>query len=256
VHSLSLVIPAYNPDLDFAAQLSVLCEFLRLYFASFEVLIVNDASNNDSFHPKQRQHYPLEARIIDLPTNRGKFGALKVGIHQSTGTCCIFTDADLPYDFQAIPYITEMIVKRGLHVVVGDRFLSESLYESNGNPLRTLTTNGFRLFVRTIITGGLFDTQCGIKGFRGDIARALFPLLREERFAGDVELLYVALKYNFEIKRIPVRLLRSGTSSVHIVRDSLRMLRALTHLKINWRKGVYESSLLSELASQRYWEKL
>ena len=72
----------------------------------------------------------------------------------------------------------------------------------------------FSFLVRMLVTGELFDTQVGFKAFRGDVAAALFPLLTDDGFAGDVELLYIALKYNLAIRRIPVRLLRTGSAAV------------------------------------------
>ena len=65
-----------------------------------------------------------------------------------------------------------------------------------------------------LVTGGLFDSQCGFKAFDGRVAEAIFPLLTDTGFSGDVELLYIALKYNLSIRRIPVRLQRSSPSTV------------------------------------------
>ncbi len=107
--------------------------------------------------------------------------------------------------------------------------------------------------MRLLVTGGLFDTQRGLKGFRGDVADALFPLLLDERFSGDVELLYVALKYNLEIKRIPVRLRQSGPSTVRLGRDAMRMLARIGGLRRNWRRGRYASEALERIANQVYW---
>ena len=107
--------------------------------------------------------------------------------------------------------------------------------------------------MRILVAGGLFDTQCGLKGFRGDVAEALFPMLRDTGFSGDVELLYVSLKYNLEIKRVPVRLRRSAPSSVRVVNHGLRMLRRISRLRRSWRKGFYRSELMSSIAEQRYW---
>lgn len=90
--------------------------------------------------------------------------------------------------------------------------------------------------------------QSGLKGFRGDVAEALFPIVRDNGFSGDVELLCICLKYNLEIKRVPVRLRRSAPSSVRVMHHGPRMLRRISRLR-----GFYRSENMSRIADQRYW---
>jgi hypothetical protein len=109
--------------------------------------------------------------------------------------------------------------------------------------------------VRMLVTGGLFDSQCGLKGFRSDVAEALFPLLTHNGFSGDVELLYIALKHNLSIRRIPVRLQGSSPSTVKLTIHSLPMLGRILGLRRNWTSGRYDSEVLSGLGSQVYWPR-
>jgi hypothetical protein len=166
----------------------------------------------------------------------------------------MFTDADVPYDRYAMPYMTRLVVERGFDIVLGDRTLVDSSYAETSGRLRTWTGQAFRTFIRVLVTGGIYDTQCGLKAFDGDVARALFPLLRESGFSGDVELVYVALRYNLAIRRVPVHLVHQGPSSVRVLRHGLSMLRASLRLRGRYRAGTYESDELRALASQRYWE--
>jgi hypothetical protein len=112
----------------------------------------------------------------------------------------------------------------------------------------------FSIAVRLLVTGDLFDTQCGLKGFRGDVAEALFPLLTDPGFAGDVEALYIALKHNLAIRRIPVRLQGSGPSTVRLGRHAPGMVVRILGLRPRWSAGRYRSPELEEIAAQRYWE--
>ena len=105
-----------------------------------------------------------------------------------------------------------------------------------------------------LLNGGLFDIQCGIKGFRDEVADALFPLVTDDGFSGDVELLYIALKHNLSIRRIPVRLQRASPSTVRLRFHSLPMLWRILRLRHNWNTGRYESETLSRIASQAYWQ--
>jgi hypothetical protein len=100
---------------------------------------------------------------------------------------------------------------------------------------------------RTLVTGGIYDTQCGFKVFRGDVAREIFRLTRIRGFAIDVEVIYLLLKYRLDVKRIPVRLERNQPSSVHVVRDSAAAFRDIASIRLNWATGRYRTPMLADL---------
>ena len=87
--------------------------------------------------------------------------------------------------------------------------------------------------VRVVAVGGIRDTQCGFKLLRGDLARGLFADLRIDRFAYDVELVWLARRRGAVVREVGVVWHDSPASSVHALRDSARML--LDVLKIRWR---------------------
>jgi dolichyl-phosphate beta-glucosyltransferase len=252
--AVSLVIPVHN-GADFVARSVIEArQFLVRACPAYEVVVVDDGSTDGTSEA-------LEALVDDrfklvvLPENLGKFGALKAGMAAATGRCRVFTDADLPYDLEALPYITNLVNGMRFDIVVGDRTLPESVSLSNSRVARKLSSRIFSYVVRMLVTGGLFDSQCGIKGFRAEVADALFPLVRDDSFSGDVELLYIALKHNLSIRRIPVRLQRESPSTVRLRWHSLPMLGRILRLRHNWYSGCYDSDALSRIASQSYWSK-
>jgi dolichyl-phosphate beta-glucosyltransferase len=246
------VIPVHN-GVDFVLEsVTEARRFLDQKCPAYEIIIVDDGSTDGTAAALD----PLlddRARLISLPQNLGKFGALKAGMAAAIGDCRVFTDADLPYDLEAVPYIAGLVNGRGYDVVVGDRALPESVSFSNARVARKLSSRIFSYCVRMLVTGGLFDSQCGIKGFRGEVADALFPLVTDNSFSGDVELLYIALKHNLSIRRIPVRLQRASPSTVRLRFHSLPMLGRILRLRHNWNTGRYDSETLSRIASQAYW---
>ncbi len=251
--NLSVILPVYNTGAVLGDRVAELKAFLDGHYDNYEIILVDDGSGPVT-------QAVLQAAICDriqlirLAVNTGKFGAIAAGMRAASGSCRIFTDADLPYDLSAIPYIEHLINERCFHLVIGDRELPESEYENGVPKTRQILSRLLRFGVRMANTGGIFDTQCGIKGFRGDVASALFTLLRYQRFAGDIEVLYIALKYNLAIRRIPVRLRRCGTSTVQLSRVAPEIVRCCLSLKHHWNAGHYHSSALEELGDQRYWE--
>jgi dolichyl-phosphate beta-glucosyltransferase len=254
IPEVSLVMPVFNGAAFIARNLEKSREFLGSRIAKFEIVVIDDGSTDGTADLVEELTGDCLS-LLRMPSNQGKYAALKAGMSAASGSCRIFTDADLPYDLEAVPYIEHLVNDRRFHLVVGDRTLTESETLAPSGAVRSLTTRAFSFFVRMLVTGELFDTQCGLKGFRSDVAESLFPLLTDDGFSGDVELLYVALKYNLEIRRIPVRLQRSAPSTVSLAAHSLPMLARIAGLRSNWTSGRYHSERLRSLASQAYWQR-
>jgi dolichyl-phosphate beta-glucosyltransferase len=250
--AVSLVIPVYNGEGFLAESLTRVGRFVTKGGLDAEIVVVDDGSTDRTPEVLEAQENP-RLEIVKLPVNRGKYAALKAGMAAARGRCRVFTDADIPYDLEAVPYMMELLTGGGFHIVVGDRTLTDSETAAEPPLPRRLSTRAFSFSVRMLVTGELFDTQVGFKAFRGDVASALFPLITDDGFAGDVELLYVALKYNLAIRRIPVRLRRSAPTTVSLLGHSLPMLRRIAGLRRRWARGLYDSPVLREIADQRYW---
>ena len=98
---------------------------------------------------------------------------------------------------------------------------------------RELMGKTFNRLVRLLAVRGLADTQCGFKLLRGDIARELFADLTVERFAYDVEMLWLAQRRGLPIAEVGVTWVNSPQSRVSPVKDSLDMLFDI--VKLRWR---------------------
>lgn len=239
---LSLVIPAFNSARYLPANVDRVRAFFDHAAIDGEVIVADDGSTDgtaDSVQPSER------VRVLRLP-HRGKGAALRAGIAATTGELCGFTDADLPYGTEALPLAIGYVRERRYHAVIGDRTLPGSTYAATG-PLRTAVSEVASFLFRTLVTGGIYDTQCGFKLFRGDVGREVFRLTRTNGFAIDVEVIYLLLKYRLDVKRIPVRLERNAPSSVRVVRDSLAAVRDIATIRGNWAAGRYRTPLLHDL---------
>jgi dolichyl-phosphate beta-glucosyltransferase len=249
--NLSVIIPAYNAGLMIRSTVASLLSYLPNHFLTFEVIVVDDASFDNTFK-EGASFKDSHLRLIQHQANRGKFGAIKTGMQAAIGTCRVFTDADLPYEISAIPYLAHLITELQFHLAIGDRTLGGSIERTEKDRIRKLFSFGCRTAVRLLVAGEIFDTQCGLKAIRGDVADAIFPLIQDDGFAGDIELLYIALKYNLAIRRVPVRLERSSRSTIKLASDSLKILKRLLLLRSAWQSGDYHSQLLTQIARQEY----
>lgn len=246
---LSLVIPCFRASTLAARSVERIASSLEHWPGTWEIIVVDDGGLD--FAPDAFAGEP-NVTLIRLPVNRGKGAAVRAGMLAATGDVRIFTDVDLPYDLDLIPTIAAIIRERGFHVVIGDRSLPSSRYSTELSPARKLASALFTGFVGTMVTGGFFDTQCGLKGMRGDVADEIFRMQRLDRFAFDVELVYLALKHKLDIHRIPVQLRNNQTSSVRLLRDAVRGFVDVFRIKANQLRGLYASDRLEAILQREF----
>ncbi len=199
---LSIILPSYESAETLRSQLPPFMKWLRARHPASEVIVVDDGSGDGG--ATERVARENDCVFIGLEENLGKGGAVRAGMRAAKGAFRIFTDADIPFEYEAITNFLHYLEDKEFHLAVGDRSLPESKYFSEINGLRKMGSNVFTFFVGRFVTTGLFDTQCGLKGFSANAADGLFSVARLNGFAFDVELLYIALKRNYDIKRLPV----------------------------------------------------
>jgi len=93
---------------------------------------------------------------------------------------------------------------------------------------------GFNLLVRSLVMGGIADTQCGFKMFSRDAARAVFSEQTLDGFAFDVEALRIARARGYRIREVPITWYHAPNSKVSPVGDARRMFADL--LRLRWRR--------------------
>jgi glycosyltransferase involved in cell wall biosynthesis len=240
--ALSLVIPAWNSGAFLASSVETALAFFARSGIDGEVVVADDGSTDGS-----AASLPADprVRVLSLP-HGGKGAALRAGMLAASGEIRAFTDADLPYGLEPLLLAMQYIRERRFHVVVGDRTLPGSTYRAPSR-LRRAISGAASFAFRTLVTGGIYDTQCGFKVLRGDIAGEIFRLVRIDGFAIDVELIYLVLKHRLDMKRIPVQLQGNAPSSVRVIRDSIRAARDIATIRFNLALGRYRSPYLGRL---------
>jgi dolichyl-phosphate beta-glucosyltransferase len=247
---LSVVLPCYRAAPTARRSVAQLSEFLEGWLGGrWEIVVVDDGGGD--FAASEWSDDP-RVRLVRFVANRGKGAAVAAGMTTARGAYRLFTDVDIPYGMTPIPAMLHYLRSGHFHLVMGDRNLPGSSYHEAQGAVRRSVSRISALLIGTIVTGGFFDTQCGLKALRGDVADLVFPLMRITSFTFDVELLYIALLHRLDIKRIPVRLERNETSSVRIVRDSLKGLVDLALIGARRGRGRYELAALRDLTAREF----
>ncbi len=234
---LSVIIPSYNSASVLKNNLPYLIEYLSGTKYSFEIIVVDDGSLDDNLTKQITQE--LKCKYLRNKVNMGKGAAVRNGMLNAQGTFRIFTDADIPFQIEAYERFLYYLDNKEFDMVVGDRTLVQSSYFGEISKSRKIGSSWFSFIVGRFVAGGMFDTQCGMKGFKAEIAKDIFGVGRINGFAFDVEVIYVALKRNYDIKRLPVSLRSQEGSSVNMLKHSFSMMFDLFVIKVNHLRKKY-----------------
>jgi dolichyl-phosphate beta-glucosyltransferase len=234
---LSLILPCYNTSAVLAKQLPSLLSFLNSKNFSYELIIVDDGSADGKDLSSIAEINGCT--YIKNEKNMGKGASVRKGMQYAQGQFLLFTDGDIPFEYEAITTILWYLDAKEFDLAVGDRTLKDSSYFGEIPLARKISSSLFTFFVGRFVTTGMNDTQCGLKGFRKDAAKDIFSLSRINGFAFDVEAIYIAMKRNYDIKRIPVKLRSQEGTSVSLWRHTIPMVLDLFLIKWNHIWGLY-----------------
>ncbi|XP_034825372.1 dolichyl-phosphate beta-glucosyltransferase [Maniola hyperantus] len=224
---LSVIVPAYNEEERLPPMLDEALDFLENRIKDhssykYEIVIVSDGSQDNTVKLAEsyvEKYGSDKLRCLELIKNRGKGGAVRLGVLSSRGATILFADADGASKFQdlvkleaALKEITKYDPVTQPHetstseaIVIGSRAHLEKESLATRSIFRNILMYGFHFLVWVFTVQGIKDTQCGFKLFTRRTADMCFQSLHVNRWAFDVELLYIAQKLNIPIAEIPIR---------------------------------------------------
>lgn len=249
---LTIVIPAYNEEVRLPVMLDALFDFLPKWSkknkVSYEVLVVDDGSKDGTNNLVRGyiNKYPKCMRMLSLDRNVGKGGAVKRGMMISRGKYMLMVDADGATDISDLDSLYhELLITETIGIAIGSRaHLSKNSVATRAWH-RTILMYGFHALVRIFCSAKVKDTQCGFKLFSRDAAKVVFASLHLERWAFDVELIYVAESLKIPIIELPVhwhevdgsKLIQS---KIDIITTSLTMARDMFCVRLAYLLGIWK----------------
>jgi len=237
---LSIIIPAYNEEKRIPLTLKKISEFLKTKDFLYEIIIIDDGSQDATskiVEEFSKDKYN-ELRLIRLDKNYGKGFAVRKGVLCSAGKYVLVTDADLSTPIEELEKLLK-VSEQGFDVVIGTRGLDKSLLKVHRPWYREKMGKIFNLLVQLFVIRGINDTQCGFKLFSRR-AISIFKKNRIDDFSYDVEVLYIAKKYGYKIKEVPVIWIDSPYSKVKLYKDPFKMFISLLLIRINDAMGCYD----------------
>ncbi|XP_028353131.1 dolichyl-phosphate beta-glucosyltransferase isoform X2 [Physeter macrocephalus] len=241
---LSVVVPSYNEEKR--------CKPYSIFLKqdptfTYEVIVVDDGSKDETSKVafKYCQKYGSDkVRVITLVKNRGKGGAIRMGVFSSRGKKILMADADGATKFPDIeklekglndlqPWPNQMAIACGSRAHLEKESIAQRSY------FRTLLMYGFHFLVWFLCVKGIRDTQCGFKLLTREAASRTFSSLHIERWAFDVELLYIAQFFKIPIAEIAVNWTEIEGSKLVPFWSWLQMGKDLLFIRLRYLTGAW-----------------
>lgn len=238
---LSIIIPAHNEEKRIGPALEGVFAFLDRQAYAGDVVLVDDCSTDKTIEvANDAARGRANFRVLRNEPNRGKGYSVRRGMLEGKGEYLLFSDADLSTPIEETTRFLEKM-REGYGVLIGSRAMRESNIITYQPWYRQLMGKAFNRIVRAVLVRGIKDTQCGFKMFTREAARKVFALQRIERFAFDVEILFLAKKFGYKILEMPVTWKDSPLTRISTFRDSFSMFAALFTIRLNNLRGLYRA---------------
>jgi dolichyl-phosphate beta-glucosyltransferase len=217
--TLSLILPCYNEAERLPATLGACLAHLAGGPGQVELLVVDDGSTDATAAVAEAvAAADARVRVIRTEPNRGKGFAVRTGMLAASGELLVFTDADGSYGPGEVERVVSALADNP--VAIGTRVNDGT----TGTLGRRIASRVFNRTLRLLLRLPFRDTQCGLKGFRREVARELFGRARVDGFAFDVEVLLLARRLGLAVAEVPVRAQERDGSRVRLLLDGRRML--------------------------------
>ena len=229
---VDLVIPVYNEEhvlADSVAKVLAFCDAHSEH--EWRVVVANNASTDRTLEVARDLERQYERRVVALDVAvKGRGIALRVAWLTSPADVSAYMDVDLSTDLAHLPALVDPLAANEADVSYGTRLHRDS--QTVRSFRREFISRSYVLMLRWLAGLRVSDAQCGFKAIRRDVARAVVPLVRDNRWFFDSELLLVAQKNGYRLREVPVRWDEDPDTRVNIVQTATEDLRGILRLRL------------------------
>jgi putative flippase GtrA len=223
---VEIVIPVFNEEQDLAASVHRLHRYLSQHFPlTWIVTIADNASRDRTWGIACRLAGELPGvRAVHL-AEKGRGRALRATWMASPAQVVAYMDVDLSTDLDALLPLVAPLLSGHSDIAIGTR-LAPGARVARGAK-REIISRGYNLILRALLGNAFSDAQCGFKALRADVARALLPLVDDQSWFFDTELLVLAEHNGLRIHEVPVDWIDDPDSRVDVATTAREDLRGI-----------------------------
>ena len=203
---VSIILPVYNSSEFIEASISRLKNFCQQNFSDFQIIVVNDGSEDNSRELLERLKSKIDFKLFTYPVNRGKGYAVKCVI--ASGDIgydnVIIIDSDLPQALNLQQMVLTLKSLEEYDVVVMSRYHKDSKVLRKGH--RKFLSAAHRMLVRLILPKvQSTDVDVGFKGFKRSFLENCLEYTSLNRWSWDLQALSFAFYNNYKVIDLPLQ---------------------------------------------------
>jgi glycosyltransferase involved in cell wall biosynthesis len=229
---VEIVIPVYNEHVALEGSVRMLHAYLSVTFPfTWQITIVDNASTDGTLQVARRLMYELpEVGAMHLPA-KGRGRALRTAWLASHAKVLAYMDVDLSSDLSALLPLVAPLMSGHSDLAIGTRLHRAARVRRSAK--RELISRSYNRLLRLVLRARFSDAQCGFKAIRADAAHQLIPLVDDQEWFFDTELLVLAQRHGLRIHEVPVDWIEDLDSRVDIVSTALADLRGVGRLLVH-----------------------
>jgi glycosyltransferase involved in cell wall biosynthesis len=226
---VDIVVPVYNEERDLDRSVRVLHEYLSPRFPfSWTITIADNGSQDRTWGIACRLAEELDQVHALRLEQKGRGRALRAAWGTSQARVVAYMDVDLSTGLDALLPLVAPLLSGHSDVSIGSRLAAGS-HVVRGRK-RQLISRTYNAILKATLHNRFSDAQCGFKAVRGDVARALLPLVEDESWFFDTELLALAEHNGLRIHEVPVDWVEDTDSRVDVRQTAVDDLRGIWRL--------------------------
>jgi glycosyltransferase involved in cell wall biosynthesis len=227
------VVPVHNEERTLRENIELLSAFLSSDFPfPCRITIADNASTDGTWRIAGELVEELGVGALRLE-EKGRGRALRTSWSASNADVVAYMDVDLSTGLDALLPLVAPLLSGHSDVAIGTRLSGGSRVVRGLK--REVLSRSYNFLVHLVLRGRFSDAQCGFKAMRRDTATSLLPLVEDQTWFFDTELLVLAQRAGLRIHEVPVDWVDDLDSRVKIVRTALDDLRGIARLA--WGRG-------------------
>jgi glycosyltransferase involved in cell wall biosynthesis len=230
--TLEIVVPVYNEERELRSNVLRLREFLDSSFPlATLVTIADNASTDATWRIAQDMAEKIPGvRAVHLD-QKGRGRAVRQIWTSSEALVVAYMDVDLATGLDALLPLVAPLLTGHAEIAIGSRLATGARVVRG--PKREFISRCYNLILHTVLRAHFSDAQCGFKAVRTDIAKAFVPLVEDNEWFFDTELLILAERSGLRIHEVAVDWVDDPDSRVDIPKTAAADLRGVWRLLLH-----------------------
>ncbi len=233
---IEVVLPVLNERVVLAQSVQTLITHLDTHCPyPWQITVVDNGSTDGTWEiacDLMRGNHRVHAMRLN---QRGRGLALRIAWLQSDAEIVAYMDIDLSMGLDAFLPLIAPLVSGERRVATGSRLLPGARVTRGAK--REIISRCYNALIHLLIPHRFSDAQCGFKALRGETVRELVPLVKNNRWFFDTELLLLAEEHGDLIHEVPVRWVEDTDTRVHLAETACEDIEGLLRVRMQrWQR--------------------